>query len=63
MGALKLPTALSIASASKQLCARIGVRVNGEDMGNRVVAYDVVEGWARIADNTVRRGTIEPYWR
>lgn len=63
MGALAIPRAYSIAAGNRSLCARIGVRLDGKDMGHTIYAYDSVEGWVRLADGTVIKGRVEPYWR
>jgi hypothetical protein len=63
MGALVVPKALSVASASNRLLLRIGVRVDGKDLENSCAAYDVREGWARKTNGDVLYGKIEPYWR
>lgn len=67
MGALAIPRKLSIYdNGRKKLCARIGLRIDGEDMGSSVVLYDLDAGRAlvRRGDEVIeRRGTIEPFWR
>jgi hypothetical protein len=66
MGALKLPQILGITAANKALCARIGVRLDGMDLGETCGAYHVPNGKVLIKtkDGMVeRRGIVEPYWR
>jgi hypothetical protein len=63
MGDLALPKAYSVAVGNKNLCARIGIRIDGVDQERTIAAYDVAGGWARKLDGTVVKGTIEPYWR
>ena len=63
MGALAEPQKLALTRMNAHLASRIGVRVDGHDMGERVISYDVREGWARLTDESVRYGKIEPYWR
>jgi hypothetical protein len=63
MGSLALPAKLSVSLANEALCDRIGVRIDGVDMGKRVLSYDVAEGIARLTNGDVVHGTIQPYWR
>lgn len=63
MSALVLPKKLSVNHANRALCARIGVRVNGNDMGEQIVSYDVEKGIATTREGKTLSGKIEPYWR
>jgi len=63
MPALSIPKKLAARAVNKALCARIGVKVDGEDMGKRVLSYDVDAGAAVLNDGSIKRGKIEPYWR
>lgn len=63
MGALVLPKRLTFNSQNRALCARIGIDFNGQDMGNRVYAYDVEAETIRLQNGDVLNGKVEPYWR
>lgn len=63
MSALALPKKLSVNHANRALCARIGVRVNGKDMGEQIVSYDLEKCVATTRDGKTLSGRIEPYWR
>jgi hypothetical protein len=63
MTALALPIRYSKARGNLALCARIGIRLDGVDMGKTVIAYDVPEGWVRTIDARLLKGVVEPYWR
>ncbi len=69
MGALKLPTAFSIATANVHLCRKLGVRFNGEIRNRDVAAYEITnketgEGWIRLhtKEAEVLHGKVEPFW-
>lgn len=57
------PNAFMSSSANRAICARIGVRIDGQDMGASVLAYNVKQGWAKLSSGYIVRGVIEPYWR
>jgi hypothetical protein len=63
MTALAIPQRLTVNRANAALCQRIGIKVDGKDMGTTVIAYDVAQGWVRTSSGTTVTGTIEPYWR
>lgn len=64
MSALKLPQALAYSRANQHLCHRIGVQLDGVDMGTSVIAYDVAKGFVVMQATGDRRlGKVEPYWR
>ncbi|MBL6852365.1 MAG: hypothetical protein ISS15_05430 [Alphaproteobacteria bacterium] len=63
MTAQPLPQALRATKANAFLCARIGVLIDGVDMGKRVLAYDASIGWASLTDGSTVRGVVVPYWR
>jgi hypothetical protein len=63
MNGMTLPAALRVTRANSSLCARIGVLVDGVDMGARVVAYDTAIGWVSLVDGSSKRGVVTPYWR
>lgn len=63
MTALKLPQAYRVATGNRALTKRIGIRFNGEERPGDVHAYDVAQGWIRLADGSKLFGTVEPYWR
>jgi len=58
-----LPQRLVVSRFNIELCRRIGVRINGEDMGTSLRGYNVETGTAKKNDGTVLKGKIEPYWR
>lgn len=63
MGALKLPQKLAYSRANQHLCHRIGIRLNGVDMEDKGLAYDVAAGWVLVRGGDKKHGTVEPYWR
>lgn len=63
MGALKLPRVLAVTRLNKHLCARIGVRLDGEDLGTKCLAYDADKGVVHLTGGVSKSGTVEPYWR
>lgn len=63
MGALKIPRTLSVTATNKHLCARIGVKLNGEDLGTTCLAYDMDKGTVFCTGGIRKTGTVEPYWR
>lgn len=63
MGALKIPQKLAYSRANQHLCHRIGLRLNGKDVGTDGVAYDVAAGWVLCKNGDRKTGTVEPYWR
>jgi hypothetical protein len=66
MGALKLPQILGVTKANAALCARIGVRLDGVDLGETCAAYHVPHGkvLCKIDGAMVEKhGVVEPYWR
>jgi hypothetical protein len=66
MGALAIPQRMKSTPATRFLCAKIGVRINGRDMQDRVHEYDVADGTALVDGPNgfqVVKGQIEPYWR
>lgn len=63
MGALKIPQKLAYSRANQHLCHRIGIRLNGSDIGAEGVAYDVSAGWVLMRNGDRKTGTVEPYWR
>lgn len=63
MAGLALPRRLKVSIASQELCKRIGVRFNGEDMGQSVASYDTGKNEIILTDGTKRVGLVEPYWR
>lgn len=64
MGALKLPGRMTYnGKVNQPLCARIGVRLNGKDLGYSCVSYDVAAGTVKLNTGEQKTGTVEPYWR
>jgi hypothetical protein len=71
MSALAIPKRYSVNKLNTALCARLGVKFNGEDQGNRVLAYDMEAGWIKVRrsngemgmETVTLKGKVEPYWR
>lgn len=66
MGALAVPKKMTLTKTNGHLCARLGVKFNGKEMGNNVHAYDMIAGTITIGqgiDAKVFKGKVEPYWR
>lgn len=57
------PPRLALSGLTRRLCARVGVKLNGQDMGQTVRAYDAHEGWVKLVDGRTGHGKVEPYWR
>lgn len=63
------PRAFRITKGNRDIAVRIGVRLDGVDRPNDVIAYDVDEGWIQTKDTVARgkgkrmTGVVEAYWR
>lgn len=65
MGAIALPKKYALNKANRFLCAKLGVRFNGEPLTN-CHRYDVAEGYVIVKENNQfirKEGLVEPYWR
>lgn len=63
MGALAIPKAMVATPKNAHLCARLGVKLNGVDLGKSVIAYSIPEGTVELRSGETKRGVVEAYWR
>jgi hypothetical protein len=63
MGALAIPKRMSLTAANAHLCARLGVKLDGVDMGHSVKSYDIEKGFVVTTSDIVKHGVVEAYWR